>query len=353
MASEGRTVRRRAQMLAALVVLLCASGVLQVVGGRRAARAAKQAAALARGGGSAEAAERLRGRQGAASRLQWAGLWCTVAAAGVGGVLLAGVASAAVQAALGPVRLEDDLAELAARAVFQTRMELLSRSALPAGDARWELRLHRVLSDHDTHTVFEATARRGEEAVLLWGKRYKVTGWLKSLQRLFLPAYESATWGILCRMHTSGLGGPVPVAFDRLRRGGLRVGSILVAEHVGSVVSVKGFLRSGFAVRPAAWRQAFLAALGAFVRRLHEAGICDFTARYLYAKGLDGPVGSVTLYLFDLDKARLAVRAPRWVRRARRRRDVRRLVDCVREVATPEELAAFEAAARGAEAQAS
>jgi hypothetical protein len=51
----------------------------------------------------------------------------------------------------------------------------------------------------------------------------------------------------------------------------------------------------------------------------------------------------VKLYLFDLDKVRLLARAPRWVKRLRRRRDVRRLLDSAREVATPQEVAVVEA----------
>ncbi len=277
--------------------------------------------------------------------LRWlrVGLWATVAALAAALALAASAASEVLQEAMGPVNLEAELAEVAKSDQFQARMALLGSRAAPGAEApQWSLRLDRVTSERRTHLVFLAVASRAGEDVPLWGKRYKWTGHLKALQRLFWPAYGAATWEILSTMHSRGMGGPVPIACRVLRARRLPVGSLLLAEWVGPTQSLRAFLDSDYPLLPPERRLTLLAALGRFLRRLHDAGIYDLCPRYYYGAGLDGPAERMRFYLFDLDKARIAFSPPAWLARLRFARDERRLIRLLRRYATHEELAALE-----------
>ena len=274
--------------------------------------------------------------------LRWlrVGLWCTAAAVAAALLLAAGVASEMLQEALGPVNLEAELAELAETGQFQARMALLSSCGAPAAEATpWDLRLERVISERRTHVVFHAVASRAGEDIPLWGKRYKWTGHLKSLQRLFWPAYATATWEILSTMHSRGMGGPVPIACRVLRIRRLPVGSILLAQRVGPTCNLRAFLANDYPLLAPEQRLALVRELARFVRRLHDAGVYDLSPRYYHGTGIDGPPERMRLYLFDLDKARIALSPPAWLARMRHARDERRLIRLLRRHATHQELA--------------
>lgn len=279
-----------------------------------------------------------------AAALRWLrlGMWAAVAAAAAGLLLALSMASDMLQEAMGPVNLAAELAELAQSEQFQARMGLLGSQAGTDGQAApWSLRLERVTSDRRTHLVFLAVASRAGRDVPLWGKRYKWTGHLKSLQRLLWPAYGTATWEILSTMHSRGMGGPVPIACQVLRARRLPVGRILLAERVGPTENLRGFLARDYPLLPPERRMALAAALGSFIRRLHDVGIYDLSPRYYYGAGLDGPPERVRFYLFDLDKARIAFSPPAWLARLRRARDDRRILRLLRRHATHEEMAAL------------
>ena len=292
---------------------------------------------MLRASGAAQAVLNMRGRT--ARRWQRAAFWFTLA--GLAALLPALVVQLGqvMEGSVGRPRIERELARVAAGGVFQGRMELLRPPAHRDG-GRWELNLVRIRSDRKSHVVFEAEARSGDARVLLWGKRYRWVGFVKSFQRLFLPAYDSATWNILCAMHNAGMASPVPIVWERVRRRGVPVGGIILAEHIGQVEQLQGFIRAGFALLPAERRAALLDKLAGLVNRLHALDVYDFTPRYFWGSGWSG--GEITLYLFDLDKAHLLRSVPAFIKRHYRSRGIRRLKRLIEQFATPDELAAFE-----------
>jgi lipopolysaccharide kinase (Kdo/WaaP) family protein len=299
----------------AVALLIAASGIFQLLGSAA-----------------------LDGQAQTARRWQSVGFWLTVAALIALVPLLIGVVGEMIENALGPVQLEDELAEVAENIEFQSRMKLLAPHS--ADGAPWSLKLRRVISERQSHLVFEVDAVCGGQSVLLWGKRYRLSGFIKSLQRFFLPSYDAATWHILCAMHTAGLNSPAPLVKERMRRGGVPVGTIILAQHIGAVTQVRNFIRSDFVHMPPERRRELVEGLGDFVARLHSLDIYDFTPRYFWASGLDG--GEIKFYLFDLDKAHLLRSAPRFIKRYYRLRGTRRLRALVEQFATSDELAAFD-----------
>ena len=242
----------------------------------------------------------------------------------------------------GPVRLDEELTSLAHTDGFQRGISRLAGPDAPPADHPWTLRLHRVLSRRHTHVSFEATASCNDRDILLWGKRYLWAGQVRSLERLSMPAYASATWAILHAMSDHRIPGAQPVACRKLRRFGLTVGSILLAEHLGDVLSLKDYLKTRAQTLTPDQRRAIVSALAGTVRRLHAAGIYDFPPRYFRLAGTGASHHEMRIYVFDLDKAHFAPRAPRWVRCLCRCRDLRRLTKCLRKHTPPEEHAALE-----------
>jgi hypothetical protein len=239
-----------------------------------------------------------------------------------------------------PVDIKRELAKLETSKIFQGRMELLRPN--PASNAPpWKLTLVNIRSKRKSHTVFEAEAQSGDDRVLLWGKRYGWTGFIKSFQRLFFSAYDSATWNILCAMHNAGMTSPVPVIWERIRTRNMPVGSIILAEHIGQVEQVQKFIRSRFGLLSPERRVEILKALADFVNQLHALNIYGLSPRYFCAAGLNEGA-EVTLYLFDLDKAGLLRKAPNFVKRFFTARDIRRLKDLLINYTPPAERKVFD-----------
>ncbi len=309
-----RTARWGVWMLLVAALLALASGVLQLVA--------------------------LGDQPGPTTWPQRSGWFAAFFAAAIAFFLVWATAAALAAETPKPDRLEDELADVERSSEFQSRMQLLSRAGAPEQEL-WSLRLEKILGSRASHVSFVAVASRGAEEVRLWGKRYKIGGFLASFKRAFLPSYESATWGILCTLHSHGISSPVPIIRCRPKKGHIATGTLILAEHVGRTQSLKTLIRSNFASMPAEQRMTLVRKLADYVSQVHAVGVYDFTPRYFHIKNLDDPE-NLRFYLFDLDKAHLPRRAPAWLRRYSRSRGLRRLRRMLQHYGTPEERKAFE-----------
>ncbi len=255
---------------------------------------------------------------------------------GLIGILL--LVSDGLNEVFGFIDLDAELSKIAGSAEFQQRMRKLCPHAA-SEPATWHLGLHKKLNSHRTHDTFEAKAVRGDREILLWGKAYRWAGKIKQLQRIFTPAYAKATWQALLLMSNADMGSPFPVVWTKIKRGHLVIGSVLLAEHVGPLESVKHVLRTDFVLLDYKGRLAFVRGLIEFCNRAHELGLHRFTPRYLHTSGLtpqdDAPP---QFYLFDIDKVHISKSASGWWYRYSVRHDQKRLLHFLRYHLTPSEL---------------
>ena len=233
--------------------------------------------------------------------------------------------------------LGKELEGLAGDPQFLARINLLREGAAPPKKgAVWELSLGRCVGERRTHVCFEATARCGDEEILLWGRRYKWAGYVKSLTRLFFPAYENAYWGALCALQANGLPGPVPVVHARFLKGAFHRGGMILMEHLGELEGLKPFTRTGFCLLSPDAQRELLRRLIRFVESLHSAGLYSIMLRYIHAKNLDDPQGRAQFCVLDLDKVFLWESCPGFIAALLRGVDFRRLArDLKRNLSRP------------------
>lgn len=241
-------------------------------------------------------------------------------------VLLLSMVSDIVCEALEHIDLDEELARVARAPQFMARINLLRPGRPPARqDAQWKLSTVRLVSERRTHISFEAVARCGEDEILLWGKRYKWAGYLKSFQRIFFPAFDNATWQALRVQQANGLPAPVPVVHLGLRKKRFTIGSIILTEYMTDIQPFKTFLNGPFCLMTPDAQQELLKRFIGFFRELHSAGLYSVMLRYVHAKNLGDANGRAEFYLFDLDKTIVWDSCPRRIASILRWRDHWRL----------------------------
>lgn len=241
--------------------------------------------------------------------------------------------------------LQTQLDAISGNPVFQRRVQAIAASG-PCADAqrKWQLRLQSLGHDRRTHVSFEVDAVKDGERIRLWGKAYKWVGVVKGVQRLVLPAYGRATWRALRRMNTAGIPTATPVYYRKVKSRGLTVGSVLLAEHVGELRSLRRMMNEQFDLLSADQREAILLRLVRWWLQIEDCGIGGVRPRYVHYRKDYAEASEVQFYLCDLDKVTVTRRRASLILRFAQWRSRRALLKwlsehvCVSEIALCREL---------------
>lgn len=226
-----------------------------------------------------------------------------------------------------PENLRQEVKECISGNQFKCRIKMLvPLDKRDACTGEWSLEMKRVMPERRTHVCFECVVRNNDVKIRLWGRRYKWAGYVKSFQRIVLPAFAEATWRALSRMYNNGLSTPAPIARKRIKAGPFKVGQLLLMEHVGEVRSVKEFLKCDFCLLCENEQDNVVKSLIDFIQSLHDLGIYGVKPRYLHGKHLASGEAGRQFYLFDLDKVVIWDSAPSIIDRWLRHKDYKRLM---------------------------
>jgi tRNA A-37 threonylcarbamoyl transferase component Bud32 len=150
----------------------------------------------------------------------------------------------------------------------------------------------------------------------LFIKKYRVRNWRERLKYLLRPSKAKREWDISFSFGAEGVRLPEPVGMMEKRHWGFLEESLYICEAIDSVQSLMDFLKERFGEGDATERdeekREKVRLLGDTVRRIHEAGLfhADFHAGNLLIRRN----GEGTLYLIDLDRARMRKALSQWER---------------------------------------
>jgi len=243
-----------------------------------------------------------------------------------------------VNQAFGLLDLEQEIRKISSNREFKNRISLQFPDTAHSPE-KWQLRLQSRKINKETHVTFTAKASHENIDCLLWGKAYHWAGIVKSLQRIFGPAYGEATWQALVLMHNAGLGSPFPLMRTKvkLKRSRVPIGSIILAGHVGEVISLKKFMSYDFPRFAPEERSVFIQQLIDFLSRVHGLGIHRFGMRYVHVAVPHAADECLRFYLFDLDKVHICERCSGWWYRYNVRRDRKKILRFLRNRVSPDE----------------